>query len=112
MSNSSTLDELKSMAAADLGIDRDTLRPETTFADMGLDSLMLVDFMFGVEDHYQIRIDHDEALKQPTLAGLAALVDREVASDLERVNARAQQRAADALARPLAAGVQSAGLHD
>lgn len=106
MSNSNTLDELKSMAAADLAIDRTTLHADTTFADMGLDSLMLVDFMFGVEDHYQIRIDHDEALKAPTLAGLAVLVDREVALGLDRLAAQAAQRS------PMAVHAQAAGVGD
>jgi acyl carrier protein len=49
---------------------------DTPFTAMGLDSLGLVDFMFQVEDLYHVRIEHDEAMADPTLAGLARLVAR------------------------------------
>jgi acyl carrier protein len=52
------------------------LDDDTPFTAMGLDSLGLVDFMFQVEDLYHVRIEHDEAMAEPTLAGLARLVAR------------------------------------
>ena len=72
---SNTLDQLRQLACHDLGMTADELKNDVTFAELGLDSLMLVDFMFAVEDKFLIQIDHDTAMKQPTIAGLAALVD-------------------------------------
>ncbi len=75
----STLEQLTVMASQQLGTTDTTVDVHTGFTDLGLDSLMLVDFMFQVEDHFGIRIDHDRALEQPTLEGLARLVDELVA---------------------------------
>ena len=72
---SNTLDQLRQLACHDLGMTADELKNDATFAELGLDSLMLVDFMFAVEDKFLVQIDHDTAMKQPTIAGLAALVD-------------------------------------
>ncbi len=72
---SNTLESLRQLACRELGLQESDLDSHATFADLGLDSLMLVDFMFAVEDHYVIQIDHDTAMKTPTLAGLAMLVD-------------------------------------
>ncbi|WP_416758782.1 acyl carrier protein [Roseateles sp. So40a] len=72
---SNTLDQLRQLACHDLGMTADELKNDVTFAELGLDSLMLVDFMFAVEDKFLVQIDHDTAMKQPTIAGLAALVD-------------------------------------
>ncbi len=78
---SNTLEELRQLACHDLGMSADDLKNDVTFAELGLDSLMLVDFMFAVEDKFHIEIDHDAAMKQPTIAGLAALVDTLLAGD-------------------------------
>ena len=73
---SNTLEELRQLACHDLGMSADDLKNDVTFAELGLDSLMLVDFMFAVEDKF-----HIAAMKQPTIAGLAALVDALLAGD-------------------------------
>ena len=80
---SNTLEELRQLACHDLGMSADDLKNDVTFAELGLDSLMLVDFMFAVEDKFHIEIDHDAAMKQPTIAGLAALVDALLAGDCD-----------------------------
>lgn len=77
---SNTLDQLRRLACHDLGMNEADLKNDVTFAELGLDSLMLVDFMFAVEDKFLIEIDHDTAMKQPTIAGLAALVDAQLAA--------------------------------
>jgi len=51
------------------GLDNDT-----PFTALGLDSLGLVDFMFQVEDRFQVVIDYEQAMVNPTLNGLARLV--------------------------------------
>ncbi|RZI55636.1 MAG: acyl carrier protein [Rubrivivax sp.] len=77
---SNTLDQLRQLACHELGMNDDELKNDVTFAELGLDSLMLVDFMFAVEDRFLIDIDHDTAMKQPTIVGLAAIVDAQLAA--------------------------------
>ena len=72
---SNTLETLCAIAERELGADALIAKAGTPFAELGMDSLGLVDFMFTVEDHFHVTIEHDRALQTPTLAGLAALVD-------------------------------------
>jgi acyl carrier protein len=77
---SNTLEQLCSIAQRELGAEALNDKVETPFAELGLDSLGLVDFMFTVEDHFHVNIEHDRALQNPTLAGLATLVDELLAA--------------------------------
>lgn len=72
---STTLDQLLTLAQRELGAESLADKVSTPFAELGLDSLGLVDFMFTVEDHFHVSIEHDRALQNPTLTGLAQLVD-------------------------------------
>lgn len=72
---SNTLDQLLTLAQRELGVESLADKVATPFAELGLDSLGLVDFMFTVEDHFHVSIEHDRALQDPTLTGLAKLVD-------------------------------------
>ncbi|MBI3348914.1 MAG: acyl carrier protein [Burkholderiales bacterium] len=84
---SNTLEQLCTIAQRELGAEALSDKIDTPFAELGLDSLGLVDFMFTVEDHFHVNIEHDRALQTPTLAGLATLVD-------ELLTAKAQPVAA------------------
>ncbi|TXI20900.1 MAG: acyl carrier protein [Roseateles sp.] len=77
---SNTLEQLCQIAQRELGVETLTAQVDTPFAELGLDSLGLVDFMFTVEDHFHINIEHDRALQNPTLSGLATLVDELLAA--------------------------------
>jgi acyl carrier protein len=72
---SNTLDQLLTIAQRELGAESLADKTTTPFAELGMDSLGLVDFMFTVEDHFHVNIEHDKALQDPTLAGLARLID-------------------------------------
>ncbi|MET0518030.1 MAG: acyl carrier protein [Burkholderiaceae bacterium] len=72
---SATLEHLQQMVIEHLDVAPEQISAEQPFAELGLDSLSLVDFMFAVEDHYHISIDHERAMAEPTLVGLARLVD-------------------------------------
>ncbi|MCE4557440.1 acyl carrier protein [Roseateles cellulosilyticus] len=80
---SNTLDQLCTIAQRELGAEALNDKVDTPFVELGLDSLGLVDFMFTVEDHFHVNIEHDRALQNPTLAGLAALVDELLAAKAE-----------------------------
>ena len=80
---SNTLDQLCAIAQRELGAEALTDKVNTPFSELGMDSLGLVDFMFTVEDHFKVNIEHDRTLQNPTLAGLAALVDELLAAKAE-----------------------------
>jgi acyl carrier protein len=86
---SNTLDQLCTIAQRELGAEALNEKVDTPFSELGLDSLGLVDFMFTVEDHFHVNIEHDRALQNPTLAGLAVLVDELLAAKAEAVPAAA-----------------------
>ncbi len=85
MSNS--LDQLLTLAERELGATGLAEKVQLPFVELGLDSLGLVDFMFTVEDHFHVNIDHDRALKVPTLTGLATLVDELLAEKAQAAHA-------------------------
>lgn len=84
---SNTLEQLCNIAQRELGTEALAGKVDTPFAELGLDSLGLVDFMFTVEDHFHVSIEHDRALQNPTLAGLATLVDELLAAKAQPVAA-------------------------
>ena len=84
---SNTLEQLCRTAQRELGAEALNDKVETPFVELGLDSLGLVDFMFTVEDHFHVNIEHDRALQNPTLAGLATLVDELLAAKAQPVAA-------------------------
>ncbi|CAM3980007.1 acyl carrier protein [Roseateles saccharophilus] len=86
---SNTLDQLCTIAQRELGAEALNDKVNTPFSELGMDSLGLVDFMFTVEDHFHVNIEHDRALQNPTLTGLAALVDELIAAKAEPAAAAA-----------------------
>ncbi len=54
-------------------VDSETIRPEATLTELGLDSLTVVELLFDVEDEFGIKVPEERATFQ-TLAEAAALV--------------------------------------
>ena len=66
---------------ADLAINEFRCPPEkingnSTIKELGIDSLGLLEFIFRIEEVFDIRIDNDETEKLKTLADIVDLVDR------------------------------------
>ena len=64
-------------------VDPERVRPETSLANLGLDSLALMEFVFAVEDRFDVRIPEDRLDPRQagvTLAQLATLIDDAVAA--------------------------------
>ena len=59
-------------------VDEDKIRPEATLADLGLDSLMVVEFLFDVEDEFDIEIPDHEVEGIHTVANLINYVNANV----------------------------------
>jgi acyl carrier protein len=75
----SSLKELQVLIQEKYGLDPAALDPHESMRDKGLDSLTLVEFVFAVEDHFKISMP-DQDMNVDTLAELAALVDRTLAT--------------------------------
>jgi acyl carrier protein len=74
-----SLKELQELIHEKYGIEQAALDPHASMSEKGLDSLSLVEFLFAVEDHFHIDLP-DADSKVDTLAELAAVVDKIVAS--------------------------------
>ena len=59
----------------DFGVDPESIEPDATLTDLGLDSLSLVEFIFDIEDELGIVLDPEEA-EFTTLGEAAELADR------------------------------------
>lgn len=59
----------------------DTVTPERTFEELGIDSLDAIDIIYEVEDKFQVEISQDELNMQELqrVGDIAALVQRVVA---------------------------------
>ncbi|WP_295005186.1 acyl carrier protein [uncultured Dechloromonas sp.] len=62
-----------------LGVEPDSVVPEAPLADLGVDSLMMLELMFEFEDRFNIKLSSD--LKTPQTVGeMVALMDGLIAS--------------------------------
>lgn len=48
--------KIRALIAQHFGIDADKLRPETEIASLGIDSLAMIEFMFQMEDKFDVRM--------------------------------------------------------
>ena len=75
------------MLAEKFKVDPARIEPATTLEELGLDSLALMEFVFAVEDRFDVRIPEerlDPRQAGVTLAQLAALIDEAVAAKASR----------------------------
>lgn len=62
-----------------LGVEPDTVVPEAPLADLGVDSLMMLELMFEFEDQFNIKLSSDLKTTQ-TVGEMVALMDGLIAS--------------------------------
>ncbi len=72
-----TFDKLKTLIADHLDIDEAEITLETTFEDLGIDSLDTVELMMEVEDEFGIEVKAQEAGK--SVKELVAYIDAKLA---------------------------------
>ena len=61
-------EKLQEIIADVLNVQREEIRPETTFVDdLGADSLDIFQIIMGIEEEFDIEIDSDEAEKIATV---------------------------------------------
>jgi acyl carrier protein len=71
----STLEAVQSILIEEFKLSPDRLRPEATLADLGIDSLDLVDLIFKIEDRFDLKITDDVPRSLATLGDVAAYID-------------------------------------
>jgi len=70
------LDKLKEIIAAQFGIDADEVKEETDIvADLGADSLDVVEMMMALEEEYGVTIDDSKVAELKTVGDVAACVE-------------------------------------
>jgi acyl carrier protein len=69
-----TLSKIQSMLAKDYGLPLDRLGPEQALADLGIDSLTTIEFMFKLEDEFSISLSEERGTLS-TVRDIANLVD-------------------------------------
>ena len=80
---SSTFAAISSILVESFHVDAAALTTETALDQLGLDSLALMEFVFAVEDRFDVRIPEDRLDPRQagvTLAQLATLIDEAVAT--------------------------------
>lgn len=60
-------DKIKGIISDKLGIKENEITMETTFEDLGADSLDIVEFIMAIEDEYDIEVSDEEAEKAQTV---------------------------------------------
>jgi acyl carrier protein len=75
---STTLERLKRLFVAKFDFNIEELKPTTALADLGIDSLDKIEFMFDIEDEFKLRIPDEEyqELKVTTIQNMVDAVDR------------------------------------
>lgn len=62
-----------------LNVDPGRVTPDASLAELGVDSLMLLELMFEFEDRFEIKIDNDVAAPK-TVGDMIALMDGLIAN--------------------------------
>ena len=81
--NRPTFDAIAAVLVDKFHVESARVQPETTLESLGLDSLALMEFVFAVEDRFDVRIPEDRLDPRQagvTLEHLAGLLDEAVAA--------------------------------
>jgi len=85
--NPSTFDAVSAVLVEQFHVDAGTVRPQVALDQLGLDSLALMEFVFAVEDRFEVRIPEDRLDPRQagvTLEQLSLLLDEAIAAKASR----------------------------
>jgi acyl carrier protein len=74
-----TLARIKDLTFKELALDPASIDPHAPLADLGVDSLTLIEFMFKIEDEFGVKVSDEELRSITCLADL----ERHVAASLQ-----------------------------
>ena len=69
-------DKIADIIAEKLDIDRDLIKPESSFDDMEVDSLYMVEIMLSIEEEFDITIE--DASEMKSVADLCDYVEKNI----------------------------------
>lgn len=69
------LEQVKEIVADGLGVDVAELTAETTFAELGADSLDLMDMVMSFEDEFKIEIDTESMQDLTTIGKVVTYIE-------------------------------------
>jgi acyl carrier protein len=75
-----TLDSIKQLAAKQFGRDPDSIDENVPIDQLGIDSLGFLEFLFELEDHFEISIPQESVMGVHSLKELVAVIDTLIAS--------------------------------
>ncbi len=75
----STLETLREILVKEFALDSAHITPDADLGQLGIDSLNLIDFVFKIEDRFDLKIKDDLPTDLVTLRDVAQYVDRLVA---------------------------------
>ncbi len=79
----STLERLKKLFIAKFDFNLEELKPTTTLEYLGLDSLDIIEFMFDMENEFNIRIP-DREFTVTTIQDMVKALDRLISEQKDR----------------------------
>ncbi|MGQ0570461.1 MAG: acyl carrier protein [Armatimonadota bacterium] len=72
----SVFDRVKARVAHQLGVEEETIAPESSFVeDLGADSLDVVELVMALEDEFKIEIPDDQAEKIVTVGDAVGFIE-------------------------------------
>jgi acyl carrier protein len=72
----SVLDRVRSRVATQLGVDEESISPESSFVeDLGADSLDIVELVMALEDEFKIEIPDEQAEKIVTVGDAVKFIE-------------------------------------
>ena len=75
------LDKVKEIIADKLGVDENEVKMETSFEDLGADSLDIVELIMAIEEEYDIQISDEEAEKAASVGDVVNYINTLVGED-------------------------------
>lgn len=67
---------LSELAVQEFNCDPEKLTPATPIKDLGIDSIAMLEFIFRIEEVFDIHVDNDQAEKLNTIDDIANLIEQ------------------------------------
>lgn len=80
MKRAQIVETVLALIQENMGIDRSNLTEATSQADLGVDSILMVDLMLALEDRLNFSFKSLDMPKNPTVGDIVAMVEKEIAS--------------------------------
>lgn len=80
MKRAEIVETVLALIQENMGIDRSNLTEATSQADLGVDSILMVDLMLALEDRLGFSFKSLDMPKNPTVGDIVAMVEKEIAS--------------------------------